>query len=377
MFFSSGSIILPYKIDDENYWICTYEGNRVPVPFWDRTQFSLESIAIKGLKYIGKKGFSGYGIQQSYVENWAGIPILSDKNNLTKKLREDSSWHGKIAIVPKQPPLQIMNDNYVEAQKTIAYWMQGNKIPLSIIDLFEDGTEDKEKMLSMLGRQTYRCSKNKGFGNKTADIINLYKSRALEIKSLRKENAKELWRQYSDFIKEPLSVEGLIYVMNLTLDVLDLDNFLGCPDLDIIADAAYNIRNSYPKKGWEVCDGLVKEEDKGKLIETIESDINDSSLIYWLIEESFIRTYGFPAVTFYSELSNDVIRDSSQKSLKNEDYSKLGNERLNDFIAGSFPYKRESHIITKLLRYNLNKKHFRRIVNDWMFNIGIPPVIWK
>ncbi len=340
-----------------------------------------ERVVRRALSWIGKMRFAEFGLN--------GMPSapqqpLTRKELTALRVKRWQRWISNVGWAAAQPPLVHLDDCSQRANAIAETWLTSGRLPTEISDCFTDGSEDAERLYGMVGRQTYKVHRNKGFGTESQELLTRYAGQV-------KESLCTLAKYWEDYFKRPkrtiLGVEDLIGIISLPACSVTAKVELVEQATQSLANAAYDIRLRYPKRGWEVRTGLVHESDYRELAD-LACRCADEKIVKRILANGCA---GYEDETGYWEPEEEgdvrfVVAAALMRNTPNPPhitflepaaYTLIGKARYKEFAEqGHTPYLREATVIKKILRLNLNKKQFRNAVNNWLTNNAHTPIDW-
>ena len=409
LFFSSPSIVLipscgysithawPSFLNDSLFSsLLDNKDGLLVVADFSKSDFKKRGVFGEGLRWVGRRGFAGFGVNMTLDSISKGSTRFTDFRRDSYKLREGlreirKRYGIRRLRIADSSEVVVLEDNLNIASRNVMSWLESKVISQEVNDLFCDGSEDRSKLLSILGRVTYRLHENREFSSETRDILDELRKKILTCKRDLEEARKER--------PNGASIESLQSFMSLAVsNLFDEKREKGYRTRDIrravetLAGVAYNIREGYKLRGWEVREGLVHSVDRQTLIDQASKlakphivrriAMNELSLVNcaeWLYTGPHRRKKEDELHDFLEKRGGASpyipVKRRYSNALTLEDYYRLGETRFNDFSQRGFlPYKTEVEIVTSLLRFNINKKKFRACVNEWLEIRGYEPV---
>ncbi len=362
----------------------------------------LESLVKKALSWVGRRKFVEFGINgiPADRQRWEEIPVKGKYRKLVGKAVKPLNLYRAEA----RNPVYLFNREQ-EAEALVEQWNLTRKIPEEIRNLWMDSDEDQAKLQSMVGRQVYKANDNKGYGRKLQTLIHHHKQKYRTSRKAR----EAFWKGWKSQPKlGPLKIRELGVIASLPASFIpgEFTEEYGytAPSqekietaITALAQAAYEIRMSYPCKGNSVRDGLVHIQDYGHLYELVRKQC-DREILCRILANGLGEFTESGGETFWSqkweaeaegdvrfvvaasmECSHRVRPHPPEKySLTPNDYQRIGYLRVGEFLQKrKIPYAREARTITKILTMYLNRKQFQREVNLWLEKHRQERVHWE
>jgi hypothetical protein len=401
-----------------------------------------ENIVRKALWYVSRQGYSNIGVNNTALTEQEklklGTIVLSKERPYPfKEYSYKRGFMIPLRVAPDNPVYlhpfenlhvsrgrffirgEIIGQQYDQhLRKIFKEWVTKKTFPQEVSNLFLDPLQDQARLYRMIGNRAYKVSQNK---NISSDI----KQIADKIQELRREQRQK-----------GVSVERLEDAVRLMSQDLNLTGHYSEPvstfvfgpnpnwndrwewhtemrksyipppnEVEIekarraIAQAAYDIRQGYKQKGWEVRHGLVHAQAYRKL-ERIASQNADPTIIKQIIKRHFEGTgiginkqgkdknrndpnYDFPDYNppqyGYGDFRHAMLFSGAlEYSIPDteEDFKKIGILRVSQWKENVMPYSQEFNLIINLLRRYLLRKRFRDEVNNWLNRHGKEKVDW-
>lgn len=329
-------------------------------------------------KYFYKKGFM-HPVRVPPTNLVELNPILSFQivygklfdSQIETKYEEDGKW------------IELEYDKTIS--RILENWVKGKQAPLEVMSLFSDEEEDQSKLREIIGSATYHVFENS----------NIHP----EIKEIARTERKRIKEEYEKGI--PLTtLEKAVEIMSRGIFEEELDDEEEIPEDiiqagKVIAKAAYEIRQAYPRKGYEVRHGLVHRQAYRKL-QKIASERTDPVLVEKLINAHFEgvnlkgkieqgKLFGIRIIPKKINAPGDFRLAmllagafNFSKRVSPQAYQNIGDIRVRQFLDGNvLPYSEEYRKIISLLCHHLPKTRFRDKVNDWLRRHEREEIDWR
>ena len=376
------------------------------------------NVVRKALWYISRKSrYHSIGINDSVLTEEdklkLGTIVLSrERPRPFKGYPYKKGFMFPLRVVPQNPVyLHPLEDVFIQRRKlmshTVKYsgydpslknlvekWLEG-ETPQELAELFSDPLEDTQKLCRMLGSQTYQIAQNQTISPEIKALAN----------PIRKEKRKQR--------EKGIPVEALEKAVRLLVGDLDwttysnphrvyydrcpigqglggywvtkFDSNPGPPEEEIIraikaiAQTAYDIRQGYPDKGWEVRHGLVHPQSYRKL-KRLASEKATPEIVSEIIQTHIDGTWmkvpreredwpgyesyfgDFRQAMFYSGASRTAIEYPSYE----KEYEEIGRLRVAELLVGKQPFTREMRVLTKIMKNFVVRQRFHNEVNNWL-----------
>ena len=250
-------------------------------------------------------------------------------------------------------------------------WLEG-EVPYAFAEIFSDPIENHKRLYRMIGSQTYKIAKNKNISPEIKEVVELIS------RERRKEREKGI----------PVEdLEPAVRLMARGLDEGEYDPYWDDRSgswinhasgfskeeiekaIKVIAQAAYDIRQGYARKGQEVRHGLVHAQSYRKL-ERIASEKADPEIVSKIIQRHK-EGYDMKAENYYvfgdfreAMALSGVFR--FPEPVSDDDCERIGRLRVPELLTGKIPYAREMKVIGEIMRNYLSRKRFHDEVNNWL-----------
>jgi hypothetical protein len=377
-----------------------------------------ESIIRKALWYLSRQRYSSIGINDfvlseedkqtlgtivpsserpypfksySYKRGFM-VPLRVQPNNpvYLHPFESIRVWKGKL-----YPGGSIVGQEYDPLIKNIFIQWLNQKLPLEIKELFSDPLEDNARLNRMIGSQAYRVFRNKNISPEIKQI-------AKGINDSRKKQREEA-----------VSVDDLEKAVRFLVGDMDWGGYHTQPTTGLvydgcvgdwvlkehrewvsnqseaeraikaIANAAYEIRQNYPRKGLEVRHGLVHAQAYRKL-ERIASQNADPEIVSRIIKihvngtnmqinkidpndpQRFLKEEWIFGNLGHAMFYSGALEGLFDIPHAQEDYEKIGRERVSQWQEGVIPYSLELNLMIRIMENYLSAKRFRDEVNKWL-----------
>ncbi|MEN9626066.1 MAG: hypothetical protein RL557_394 [archaeon] len=282
-------------------------------------------------------------------------------------------------------------------------WIESKQIPPQLKKLFEDSSEDQQKLHRMIGSKTYRISENKEISPEIKRIADEKRTRNREKIAITLSDLETVVSMVA--LQKDESGEGYIPLINppppfrITEWFRTHDNHPYSVEhiqraVHSIAQAAYEIRRGYKRKGWEVRDGLVHRQAYKKL-ERMASEKAHPEIVHQILEDIKQDSWNnnYPQVihdlnpmyhkpelstctSFRSAFYYLILKDKIP-SVSPEVYEQIGELRVQQWLSGAKPYSRELDLMCRIMNNYLAKTRFREEVNQWLQRHIQRTVDWK
>ncbi|MEE9526019.1 MAG: hypothetical protein V3V78_05430 [Candidatus Woesearchaeota archaeon] len=342
---------------------------------------SLEKIVRRALSWVGRKRYHGFGVLHDKLKV-GNLRYLSkkDKEYPKEAMRDRRARHAYIA--PFRGDFHLLGDLEKRACGVMDNWLVNKEMPQEVYDLWTDSSEDHEKLQYMLGVQLYRLKRRKGFSQELRKCLDHHKKIMLDsIKAIDK-HLTDRYERAEFNIEELEHVVAVVAtgIKNYFFERKYTDESLDAT-VSAMAQAAYEIRSTYPRKGWEVRTGLVFWNDYPRLTRRameISSDPATPDIIMYMTILNRKDWGGYNYRTGAWDVCDPEFGMPPLYRISREDYSEIGGLRVRELIEeGKAPYKKERELMTKILNLNLNKKQFRGEVDNWLAHYSRDPVKWE